>query len=123
MVMQLSGFDKIIAPITIHNSRRKNVQTTADGKPFNAQIKGESISFGLEDGKELKFDLGDAVRKAAELNWKRGVTDSKTKRAPLRVKEKNGGESELLIVEMRGTFRGSQTVLRFLRAWLLIKTN
>ncbi len=121
IVLQLSGFDEIVAPFFIRRNKTNNGQTTADGTSFETDLNENIVSFRYENGREIQFDIAEAAREAAELRLSESDRRWEAKRKPIRVKEKNGGGSVLLIVELWGKHGEPQLKIDSLKAWLLLK--
>ena len=121
--MRLSGFDAIIAPIYIHGGNANTSQTTSDGTSIKIGFEENTVSFEFEDGRKLQFDVAGAAREAAEFKRRRPADKEDSRHAPMRITEKNGGGSVLMVVNMRGRPGEPQMKIESLRVWLLLKKN
>jgi hypothetical protein len=121
-LMQLSGFDEVIGPITILGSKPNPTLTVAGGTSLDIGLEKNIVTFRLSSGPELKFDVEDAARRATELRWGgRSPDRSDDPRVPLKVMAQNDGGSIMLIVKMRGKVSEDEADLQSLKVWLLLK--
>ena len=75
---------------------------------------GNSLTVGIENGPELRFDLTEAANRIA------GVVV--TERRPLKIEAANGPLSGTVLIEnLNGTYDGADLGLSLLRFWLVLK--
>jgi hypothetical protein len=78
------------------------------------EVAGNSLTAGIENGQELRFDLTEAANRLA------GVVV--TERRPLPIKAANGPLSGTLLIEnLNGTYDGADLGLSLLRVWLVLE--
>jgi len=121
-LMPLTGFHELIGPVTIIGSKPNITLSAAGGRSMDVGIEKNIVTFRFLSGPELKFNIADTARKAAELRAGRCSPDNTNDpRVPLKVPEQNGAGSVMLVVEMRGKVFEADLDLQSLKVWLLLK--
>jgi len=78
------------------------------------EVTGNSLTAGIENGPELRFDLTEAANRIA------GVVV--TERRPLKIEAANGPLSGTVLIEnLNGTYDGADLGLSLLRFWLVLE--
>lgn len=122
--MQLSKFGEVIGPITIFGPKQNTAQTTANGMALDVAFENTIVTFGFPSRPDLKFDVADAARRAAELRGSRpSPAHTNDPRVPLKVLAQSDVGGVMLIVEMRGRAGETDAAIQSMKVWLLLKTN
>ena len=118
--VSLASSDQVIGPVLFESQPPiqgailpQTVRVDGFGT-VRLEVTGNSLTAGIENGPELRFDLTEAANRIA------GVVV--TERRPLKIEAANGPLSGTVLIEnLNGTYDGADLGLSLLRFWLVLE--